>query len=153
MECEFRKTDLGLIPASDETRAQFSKWKLGDTIRGDFVKPRNPHFHRKFFALVKLAFEYWEEKSPGIEFKGNLIRPDFERFRKDITILSGRYHMVSNINSEVRAEADSISFAQMGEDEFQQLYERVVQVILERVLTDRSREDVERSIEKIMEFA
>lgn len=54
------KTSHGLIPATEADREVVEKLKLGQTMHGDFKKMRNPAFHRKFFALLDLAFEYWE---------------------------------------------------------------------------------------------
>jgi hypothetical protein len=154
VECEFLKSNVGLIPADEITQAWFSKVKAGRIVRGEFVLPRNPHFHRKFMALMKVGFDYFEEISPRQMHKGKEIKPDFERFRKDITILAGKYHMVVNIKGEVRAEADSIRFASMEEPEFQMLYENVLEVLLQRVLTGPqwSKEKVDKTVEQIAGF-
>ncbi|WP_312559782.1 DUF1367 family protein [Atlantibacter hermannii] len=49
-----------LIPASPETSDFLhSKCKLGAVLVADFKMVRNPAFHRKFFALLNLGFEYW----------------------------------------------------------------------------------------------
>ncbi len=155
MECEFIKTSAGLMPADDPSREWLGKVKVGRIVRGAFVQPRNPHFHRKFFALLSVAFDYFEETAPRIEYKGEQVAPDFKRFRKDITILAGRFHLVTNLKGEIRAEADSISFGSMKEDEFQQLYDKVITVLMERVLTGPqwSREKIEETVEQIAEFA
>lgn len=130
------RSEVGLLPADSPTREWFSKLKIGKTVIANVSAPRNPAFHRKFFALLQYAFEYWSEMKGGIEYKGQLVQPDFERFRKDITILAGRYRPVVNIKGEVRVEADSISFARMSQEEFEKLYSQVIQVLLTRVFTD-----------------
>ncbi|MBU9866796.1 DUF1367 family protein [Rahnella aceris] len=49
-----------LIPANPDTRDFLhSKIKLGEIVTADFKKSRNQRFHRKFFALLNLGFEYW----------------------------------------------------------------------------------------------
>lgn len=50
----------GLVGATDADREIISKFKYGATIHGDFKKMRNAKFHGKFFALLALAWEYWE---------------------------------------------------------------------------------------------
>lgn len=50
----------GLIPATPADSEIIERWKLGDVVRGKFTKMRNPRFHRKFFAMLDLAWEYWE---------------------------------------------------------------------------------------------
>ena len=50
-----------LIPATQETSDFLqSKCKLGAVLEADFKLVRNPAFHRRYFALLNLGFEYWE---------------------------------------------------------------------------------------------
>lgn len=49
-----------LIPMSDQDKEYVSKIKAGSVICADFRKVRNAAFHRKFFSLLSIAFEYWE---------------------------------------------------------------------------------------------
>ena len=56
-----------LIPATPETRDFLqSKCKLGAVLVADFKQVRNPAFHRRFFALLNLGFEYWEPTGGAI---------------------------------------------------------------------------------------
>ncbi|MBP0943109.1 DUF1367 family protein [Pseudomonas alliivorans] len=54
------RTAHGLLPATEADREQFQKWKLGQVIHGKFARMRNPRFHGKFFAMLDLAWDYWE---------------------------------------------------------------------------------------------
>lgn len=71
-----------------------------------------------------------------------------ERFRKDLIILAGFYEPTVNIRSEVRLEAKSISFAVMDEIEFERLYNATVDVILRRILTRYTRQDLDDVISR-----
>lgn len=56
-----------LIPATPETSDFLqSKCKLGTVLVADFKQVRNPAFHRRFFALLNLGFEYWEPSCGAI---------------------------------------------------------------------------------------
>lgn len=57
------RTANGLVGATDADRELISKLKYGSTVHGDFKKMRNGALHRKLFALLGLAWEYWE--APG----------------------------------------------------------------------------------------
>lgn len=153
------RSEVGLLPADDATREWFGKLRIGSSVVAKVSSPRNPLFHRKFFALLNYAFEHWADEQSkyalGLEYKGERVQPDFERFRKDITILAGKHHAVVNIKGEVRVEADSISFGSMAEDEFQKLYSQVIEVLLTRVFkashwTEQALRDV---IDGLVEFA
>ncbi|WP_136023604.1 DUF1367 family protein, partial [Salmonella enterica] len=56
-----------LIPATPETSDILqSKIKLGAVLVAEFRQVRNPVFHRRFFALLNLGFEYWEPTGGAI---------------------------------------------------------------------------------------
>jgi len=50
-----------LVPASPDT-SDFLQTRLqpGDLLSCDFKRTRNPAFHRRFFALLNIGFQYWE---------------------------------------------------------------------------------------------
>ena len=56
-----------LIPATQET-SEFlqSKCKLGAVLEADYKLVRNPAFHRRYFALLNLGFDYWEPTGGAI---------------------------------------------------------------------------------------
>lgn len=67
-ELQLIKQSAGiLIPASPETSdILHSKIKLGAVLVAEFRQVRNPAFHRRFFALLNLGFEYWEPTGGAI---------------------------------------------------------------------------------------
>lgn len=107
-------------------------------------KKRNSFFHRKFFALLNVAYQAWDCEK---EFK------DFESFREDIIILAGYYTTVFNLDGTFKLKPKSISFGKMDEIQFSALYSKVIDVILGKVLTNYKREDLEKQVEMILGFA
>ncbi len=62
-----KQTQGILIPATQETSDFLqSKCKLGTVLEADFKLVRNPAFHRRYFALLNLGFEYWEPTGGAI---------------------------------------------------------------------------------------
>lgn len=149
-EIMLTKVNQGFIPAFESDREAMSRIKQGAIVRCAIVQPRNVKFHRKFFALLNLAFDSWEP--PDAEFRGMPVQKNFDRFRKDVVIAAGWYDVVANLKGEVRAEARSISFAKMDEEEFSRLYNAVANVILQKVLTNYTRDDLDRVVEQILSF-
>lgn len=139
--------------ANDVDRETLDKIKNGQLCLVKITQPRNPAFHRKFFALLNFGYQYWEPQAEPI----NGVQPDknFERFRKDVLILAGFRHAVVNVKNEVRYEADSISFANMDETRFQEVYQRVFDVLWRVVLSrvhGMTEDIVENTINQILEF-
>jgi hypothetical protein len=155
MEALFTRSMGGLVPADDATMGWLKRVKLGKTVAAEIRQPRNQIFHKKMFALFRLAFDHWSETAPRHKYKGEDVRPDFDRFRRDITILAGKYHTTVNLKGEIRLEADSISYGSMDSETFEQLYSSVINVLLARVFTakDWDEDTLRRIVESICEFA
>jgi hypothetical protein len=60
MDLALVRTANGLIGATEADRELIQKIKFGSTIHGDFKKMRNARLHGKFFAMLDLAWSYWE---------------------------------------------------------------------------------------------
>lgn len=145
------KTAGGALAPADQQAADYiAKLKLGEVVKVKATRMRNPGHHRKYFALLNLAFDSWEPV--GKEYRGEPVQKNFEQFRNDVTVLSGYYESAITLRGEVRLSAKSISFGSMGQDEFEQLYSATVDVILARILTQYTRADLDQVIERLMSF-
>ncbi|MBT6230832.1 MAG: DUF1367 family protein [Candidatus Scalindua sp.] len=150
MKINLKKMDSVLIPDDEDTGDWINKLKYGQVISADFKKPRNYEFHKKYFALIKFAYENW---SPS-PIQGIRLEPkkNFEAFRESLTIGAGHYEVVFMINGEYKPKAKSISFAKMNEESFNEFYSETINVILDKVLTNYTKEDVDKVVEEVMRF-
>ena len=123
-----------LIPSGDEDIEKVRRFKVGAVIRCEVAQVRNYEFHKKWFALVKIAFDAWAETATRPQWKGEDVLPNFDRFRRDLTVLAGFYKPVFNVRGELRMEPESISFAKMTPERFEELYSQTINVILEKIL-------------------
>lgn len=158
MELIFQKGATGLIPACEEASDWLRKKKVGATIVVEPREMRNGSFFRKWWALVKLGYDYWSESAATIEYRGQPVLPDFDRFRKDVTILAGFYSPVANLKGEVRIEPESLKWASMTEERFTQLYDATIQVLLQRVFNGKvcrtwTESELRNVAEQILSFA
>jgi hypothetical protein len=142
-----------LMPASEVDAEDLGDYKPGTYINAEITQPRNPEFHKKFFALLKFAFIYWE---PITEYKGMPVHKDFERFREEITIMAGFRKVVACMRTgKVTYKAESISFAKMDEARFQQVYAAVFDVLWFQVMQHirgMTRDEVERIVLEMIHF-
>ena len=132
-----RKTMGGFLPDTEEDQEKCRRFKMGDVCKAEIVNPRNYKFLRKWFSLVKVGYELWEETCPRHKYKGEDVMPNFDRFRRDVTVLAGFFNPTVNIRGELRLDAESISFANMGEDRFEELYSETINVLLQKILYGR----------------
>jgi hypothetical protein len=150
MELFLTKTLNGLVPSDSVAEEYIRKLKPGSVVKGTFSKTRNPAFHRKAFALLSMAFEWWE---PGeISSKHGRPEKNFDRFRKDLTILAGFYRVDIRLDGSTRIEADSLSFANMDDETFSKVYEAFITVVMQRVVPHLKREEVETAVQRTLDF-
>ena len=55
-----------LTPATPEASDFLQRIKLGEWINADFKRVRNYQFHKRFFKLLQLGFEYWNPTGGAI---------------------------------------------------------------------------------------
>ena len=148
----------GMTELDDKRWHRF--WKMliskdaGETCEVELKFPRNYKFHKKMFALFTVGFEAWEPDRKRFSYNGRPIEKDFEQFREDVVIASGRYIQTFDLKGRMKMKAKSISFASMDDAEFSDLYESVLTVILNQVCVNyKNREELNSVVEKVMEFA
>ena len=145
-----RKLYDTLAPVDSDAAEAMEKIKMNSIVKCEITKPRNIQFLRKYFALLNHAYDHFEPE--GKEYRGQPVQKNREVFRKEITILSGFYEAVYKIDGTFKLVAKSISFANMTEDEFSNLYSKTISVILEKVLTSYAEDDLNAVVDQILSF-
>jgi len=148
---EFTKTHMGLIPADQKAADWFHKQKSGTPISILVSAPRNGGFHRKFFAMLNVAYE--NHDWPEISTKYGMARCSQDMFRSYVIVKAGHYNVELTPTGEVRATPKSIAFGNMEQDEFERLYSDVLDIILQEFLTGWSDDDMRKAVEQIITFA
>lgn len=149
------KNALGaLIPANDIEAEKLKRFKMGATIKCEVSEMRNGKFFCKWFSLVRLGYDFWTETAEMPTHKGQQIEPNFEKFREDLTILAGYWHPVPNIKGEAKAEADSISFANMTEETFEKLYSATITALLKHIYgSDMTEQKLRQWADSVLAYA
>ena len=131
MELYCRNTISGLVPLYPSDFDEKRKLKLGEDYKVEVTYPRNIGFHRKFFALLNVGYENSKlDMSP-------------KAYRHYITIKAG-FFTAYQTSKGVFYEPDSISFSSMGQDEFEEVYSRVLDKIIEDI--GATKEDIEKQL-------
>lgn len=125
MEIWVKNTFRGLVPMYDTDLDNKKKLKIDQEYLVTVSIPRNIKFHRKMFALYNLVFQNQE------------IYKFLDDLRRDITIEAGFYRERVNINGEIIKEAESISFSNMDDIVFSDLYNKSLDVIVKYFHFDR----------------
>lgn len=144
------KTPHGFVPADDESVEAMKKFKAGDYYQLDLKEMRNAKFHRKFFAMMRVGFDHWDP--PLTEHNGHPVQKNFKRFWKDVVIAAGYYDLVVNFRGEPRADANSIAFGNMSEEDFEGVYNKCADVLLQGILKNYTKPDLEEVVKRMLDF-
>lgn len=156
MEIILVKTlDGSLRPATEEGIDQLRKLKVGAGVRCKVAQIRNYKFLQKTMVLFGVAFAHWEENSlQALEYKGQKVQADKERFRKDLTILAGHYDPIYDITGKVKLQARSLSYASCSEEEAQSIYSSVINAALRHIYQGQMDERrLQEQVDQIIRFA
>jgi len=128
-------TKLGLIPLYPDDLDEKKKLKMGEIYSCEIKLARNYEFHKKFFALCKMGFENSKEKF--------IKAPNLDIYRKYVIIRSGFVDLVQT-PSGIIPFPQSISFENMDETKFQEVYGGALDFIMEDI--EASKEDIENEL-------
>jgi hypothetical protein len=112
-----KNTTSGLVPLYPADWEERRKLKIGKEYRVEVKHPRNYQFHKKFFALVNLAHENYETDMP------------FDTFRRWLIMRAGFVKAFSTDRGTFY-DAESISFANMNQVQFEEVYNRVLNIVI-----------------------
>ncbi|HEI9868787.1 TPA: DUF1367 family protein [Proteus mirabilis] len=183
-----------LVPANPVTRDfLYSKIKCGDVLSANFKKARNPRFHRKYFALLNLGYEYWEPVGGTISpEEKELVRgyitflsyytdnadallsasdiyleevaqkraqnisatKSFDAFRYWVVEQAGYYDTFEMPDGSLRRVAKSISFANMDDLAFSELYKATLDALWNFILRKQfpTQKAVENAVSQLLSF-
>jgi hypothetical protein len=110
-----------------------------ETVTAAIRRSRNPAHHRKYWALVGAVFPHQQYYTTQKELS-NALKVATSYFETGRTI-EGIPYMIPK----------SISWASMPQDEFEQFYDKAVEVILTRILPAVNRDDLLDQVNQILE--
>jgi len=126
MKLTLLNTPYGLVPCYDDDYDEKKKLKIGEEYVANISLIRNPKFHRKYFAMINLAWEYQKEE------RQRFFKNSVEKFRETLQMAAG--YSETTYNYDLKAWTDmpkSIAFDKLDEAAFEELYIKVRQVLLD----------------------
>ena len=144
MEVRLIKEAGALQPYDTESEEWLNSEPPGQYFNASITTPRNYKFHKKFFALLNLAFNHWNPE-PVMTRHGQAQKCR-DQFREDLIILSGHYVITRRLDGTERIRAKSIKFSNMDEEEFTVLYDSIVTVIIQKILIGWTVEEIQESV-------
>ena len=82
MKAVFKKSDNGIHPCCNDSRALFDKIKTGELVMVEFTRGRNYGNHKRFMALCRVTFELQDTQDND------------ELWRKHVIMIAGYFDMI-----------------------------------------------------------
>lgn len=141
MKINVLNTVQGLVPLTDDDYDEKKKLKLGRKYTVSVKEARNYDFHKKYFALINLTWEYLNEEQE--KFFNN----SKEVFRKSLEVTAGHCERIFSFKEKNWVDIPkSVAFDKMDEFEFRDLYDSVKNVIFSSILRGISEEEFNKNL-------
>jgi hypothetical protein len=143
-ELKFTTRPSGLMPMDDESRVWLVKQPKDAVVTGKFSTDRNGAFHRKFFAMLNVAYLNWDNVE--IETAHGKAKTSQKTFKDFCIVKSGHWQIDVTPEGNARYTPKSIKFGNMSQADFEKLYSDVLDVILAKFLTKWTSEDMHDAV-------
>ncbi len=127
------------VPCDEMCLPDLQSFKNGEIYEVEIKRPRNPAFHRKVFLFFKFCFEHWSADKTDWEYFDE--RKQFDTFRKNLTVLAGFREVTYTIDGRMRVEAQSLSYGNMDQSEFEQCYKALINAALKEIFNNTTDEN------------
>lgn len=121
---------MGLKPYTDEDSLDLRKLGIGDILIAKSLDRRNAQHHRKFFALISIVFDNLPEQY-------DRYFPTKDDLRYELIKRAGFFSEYTDLKGNKQYRSESISFENMGQKRFEEVYDRVLTVIVKWFDFDR----------------
>lgn len=131
-------TSDGFKCATDDDWEKKKTLKRGSVVECTIKEYRNYQFHKLYFAMVNLSWEYLSET------QREFFHDNVDAFRKTVEVAAGHYEPVYNVFHGKWLEVPkSIAFDKLTESEFHDLYEKVKTVIFNTFIPNINKDEFE----------
>lgn len=138
MKLRCQKNLGGLRPADDASYDAFRKIANGSFVTVEIHRPRNGKMHRLYWALVSLVWQNQERYSTA------------DDLHAAIKIAAGLKTRIELPGGQVGFIPGSIAFHKMKQDEFDQFYDRVCDLVAKHFLPGVTSETLKREVEEMI---
>lgn len=130
-----------LRPVDEQGRAELSKLRQGQQVEIELKRARNPRQHRLYWGLVGLIFHQQSRYATQ------------EQLSNALKCAVGFCDEVELMNGKTMVTPKSMSFANMKQDEFEPFFDKVIEVVITKILPGVSNADLRRELAEMVGVA
>lgn len=144
IEGVFKRVDENVFMLPVAYYEDFEKWIVGHEHKGKFWQPRNLQFHKKFFALLSVGFDYQKT------IKGFT---DIEKWRKFVLYSIGWCDFWILPDGREVIEVKSISFKNCDDIVFTDLYQKTITYFIKEICPGKNAAEINKIVDQYLRFA
>ena len=134
MKIVMTKQGHSLVPSTAVDSDLFDKIEAGRDVAVTVIQSRNLQQHKLAWALVNLCYQHQDFYSTP------------ERLMDAIKLAVGHTEEIINLDGKVSYKPSSISFEKLSQPEFRMFFDRMLDVIISRIIPGIGREDFENQV-------
>jgi len=142
MQLHLKKTLAGFALADEMSVENAKRFKVGEVYKAEVVKPRSRKTLGRWWVLCQMILDNTED------FRSKEQISDYLKIRAGHST-----SIVSKSTGEIFHVANSISFDEMEEAQFQELWQRVCDVVVQDILPGITQHEIEYEIAKLVGIA
>ena len=146
----------GFFPATEEDAQKMASYKLGQgvTLRSTKMTEHNLKFHQKIIMLFRLCYDHFADRMDGgLVYRDHLVKPSFDTFREELTVLSGHYEVHHSLNGSFRARSTSLAYHNTTDEHKARIFSDVINAALRHVYAgEMPEEQLRNTVDKILAF-
>lgn len=137
-----KRTIGGFSPADDMSVETAKKFKVGEQYRAEIVKPRSRKTLGRYWVLIDMIYSNTDM------FASKRVLHDYLKIRAGHSVT-----IVSQSTGELYHIADSIDFDTLSEDQFQDVWSKVCDVVCADILPGITQPELENEVSKLVGVA
>ena len=129
-----------VLHPTPEAVDKFNRIPQGAIVHWTFRSPQNARLHRKLFALVRVIFNNQDQYT------------NERLFYKVLIMLSGFCEIVQ-VGDKTLFVADSVSFEKCSQAKLEEIYDKVLDVALEKFCIGSTEEEINAKVNEVLAFS
>jgi hypothetical protein len=134
-----QQTPFVFVP-TPEAVYKFGRVPVNAIAYWEFRKEQYSKFHRKFFAMIKVIFDNQDQYTNP------------KMFYKVLIMLAG-YCEIVQIEGKTLFIADSVSYEKCSQSRLEEIYDKVLDVALEKFCVGSTPKEIDKKVLEVLEFS
>ncbi len=129
-----------VLHPTPEAEEKFKRIPQGSIVHWTYRRPQIAAYHRKFFAMISVIFDNQAEYQ------------NKDLFYKVLVMLAGFCDIIQ-VGDKTLFVADSVSFEKCSQAKLEEIYDKVLDVALEKFCVGSTEDEINAKVNEVLAFS